>query len=364
MARLAGMVKTDLRRGWTTGACAAAAARAAATALLSGVFPDPVTISLPRGNDATFAIAQKRFDSGAVTAGVVKDAGDDPDVTDGALVSATVRRAAAGAGVTFAAGEGVGTVTKPGLSLGVGEPAINPKPRELIAGELSAVARNHAVAADFHVTISVPGGEELARRTTNGRLGITGGLSILGTSGIVIPYSCAAWVHSIHRGIDVARAGGLYHIVVATGRTSERAAQVRHGLDQDALIEMGDFIGATLTYLVRHPIPRVTVAGGFGKLSKLADGHRDLHSSRSTVDVGKLTMQLAEMGATRATLNAARDCGSASAVLALAETEGLPLAAGVAARAREVALATLAGRSDVDVVVVDRGGRIVGVAGP
>ena len=358
------MANTNLRRGWTTGACAAAAARAAATALLSGKFPDPVTVRLPRGDDATFAIAYKVSAAGAATAGVVKDAGDDPDVTDGALVLATVRRAAAGEGVTFAAGEGVGTVTKPGLSLAVGEPAINPKPRELIAGELSDVARNHALAADFHVTISIPGGEELARQTTNGRLGIEGGLSVLGTSGIVIPYSCAAWVHSIHRGIDVARAGGVHHIVVATGRTSERAAQLKHGLDQDALIEMGDFIGATLTYLARHPIPRVTVAGGFGKLSKMARGHRDLHSSRSTVDIGKLTTLLAEMGATSTTLDAARDCSSASAILVLAEAEGLPLATSIATRTREIALASLAGHSDVDVLVVDRNGRIVGAAGP
>ncbi len=358
------MAKTDLRRGWTTGACAAAAARAAATALLSGKFPDPVTIRLPRGDDATFTLAHKRSDAGAATAGIVKDAGDDPDVTDGALILATVRRAAAGAGVTFAAGEGVGTVTKPGLSLAVGEPAINPKPRELIAGELAVVARGYAAAADFHVTISIPGGEELARRTTNGRLGIEGGLSILGTSGIVIPYSCAAWLHSIHRGIDVARAGGVRHVVVATGRTSERAAQRRHGLDEDTLIEMGDFAGATLTYLARHPIPRITVAGGFGKLSKLADGHRDLHSSRSTVDIGKLTNRLAEMGAVSATISAARDCRSASAVLALAEAAGLPLATNIATRTREVALASLAGYSDVDVLVIGRDGRIVGAAGP
>lgn len=358
------MAKTNLRRGWTTGACAAAAARAAATGLLSGEFPDPVTIRLPRGKDATFALAHRRAVTGAVTAGVVKDAGDDPDVTDGALVLATVRCAAAGAGVTFAAGEGVGTVTKPGLSLRVGEPAINPKPRELIAGELSDVARSHSAAADFHVTISIPGGEQLARRTTNGRLGIEGGLSVLGTSGIVIPYSCAAWVHSIHRGIDVARAGGVCHIVIATGRTSEHAARLRHGLDDDALIEMGDFVGATLTYLARHPIRRVTVAGGFGKLSKLADGQRDLHSSRSTVDIEKLTIRLAEMGAASTTLEAARDCRSASAVLALAEAEGLPLAASIATRTREVVLASLAGHSDVDVLVINRDGRIVGAAGP
>ncbi len=358
------MAKANLRRGWTTGACAAAAARAAGTALFSGTFPDPVTIRLPRGGKATFSLQETRHDGTAATAGVIKDAGDDPDITNGALVLATVARNSVGTGVTFAAGEGVGTVTKPGLSLAVGEPAINPRPRELIAGELWRLAHRHNTTADFHVTIAIPGGEELARRTSNARLGIEGGLSILGTSGIVIPFSCASWVHSIHRGIDVARASGVEHIAVATGRTSEQAAQRKYGLDQSALIEIGDFVGATLTYLARHPVPRVTIAGGFGKLSKLANGHRDLHSSRSAVNMAKLTDILASLGATRTVLGAAGDCHSASAILALAESEGLALANSVARGAREVAQASLAGRCDVDVLVVARDGNIVGQAGP
>ena len=262
-----------LRRGWTTGACATAAARAAYEALLTGTFPDPVAIRLPRGRRASFALARKVLAGASATAGIVKDAGDDPDVTHGALILTTVERVAAGTGVAFAAGEGVGVVTLPGLALGVGEPAINPKPREMIRDALAEVAADFGAACDVRVTIAIPGGEALAAKTANGRLGIRGGLSVLGTTGIVVPYSCASWIHSIHRGIDVARAAGLGHVAAATGRTSEATAQRLYDLPEIALIDMGDFVGGTLKYLRRHPVARLTLAGGFGKLTKLAAGH-------------------------------------------------------------------------------------------
>ena len=151
------------------------------------------------------------------------------------------------------------------------------------------------------ITISIPGGEALAHETWNPRLGIVGGLSILGTTGIVIPYSCAAWIHSIHRGVDVARAAGLDHIAASTGSTSEQAVQALYGLSETALIDMGDFVGGMLKYLRRHPVARVTLGGGFGKLSKLANGHTDLHSRRSRVDTAWLARQARALGADRAT---------------------------------------------------------------
>ncbi len=206
-----------LRRGWTTGACAAAAAKAAAGALLGQGFADPVALRLPRGGRASFALAERALAGGAATAAVVKDAGDDPDVTHGCLVRAEVRHGAKGAGVTFRAGEGVGTVTRPGLPVPPGEPAINPVPRRMIAEALEEVAGE---PPDLVVTVSIPGGAELAAKTLNPRLGIVGGLSVLGTTGVVVPYSCAAWIHSIHRGVDVARAAGLGHVAAATGSTS------------------------------------------------------------------------------------------------------------------------------------------------
>src|SRR5262249_53442540 len=189
-------------------------------------FPDPVSIRLPRGPTASFPLALTELGEGRARAGVVKDAGDDPDVTHGALIIADIGWAAPGSGIAFAAGEGVGRVTRAGLPLAVGEPAINPAPRAMIAGALcEAAADNAAPPPDITVTIAIPGGERLAEKTMNARLGIVGGLSILGTTGIVVPYSCSSWIHSIHRGIDVARAAGLERVAAATGATSERAVQ-------------------------------------------------------------------------------------------------------------------------------------------
>ena len=232
-----------LRRGWTTGACATAATKAALTALLTGRFPDPVSIRLPKGETPAFALAYERLADGEAEAAIVKDAGDDPDVTHGATIIASVRLGAAGTGIVFRAGDGVGTVTKPGLPVGVGEPAINPVPRAMIRAEIETLCAAHGVAPDIEITISVPGGEQLAEKTWNPRLGIVGGISILGTTGIVHPYSCSAWIHSIHRGIDVARASGIDHVLAATGSTSEAAARRLHDFADIACLDMGDFAG-------------------------------------------------------------------------------------------------------------------------
>src|SRR5918912_1263308 len=233
-----------LRGGWTTGACAAAAARAAFQALLTGEFPDPVAIRLPRGQTPKFPLALAEQSDGRARAGIVKDAGDDPDVTHGALVIADLAWGPPGAGIRFHAGEGVGTVTRPGLALAVGEPAINPAPRAIIADTLAELAEaNGAPSPDVIVRIAIPGGERLAEKTMNARLGIIGGLSILGTTGVVVPYSCASLISAIHRGVDVARAAGLEHIAAATGATSEQAVQRLYGLPDHALIDMGDFVG-------------------------------------------------------------------------------------------------------------------------
>jgi len=335
-----------LRRGWTTGACAAAAARAAWTALTTGAFPDPVEILLPGGQRPAFALALAELGEGFARAGVVKDAGDDPDVTHGVLVIATVRRAAPGAGLVFRAGEGVGTVTRPGLPLAVGEPAINPAPR--------AIMRANLEGADTIVEISIPGGEKIAERTLNGRLGILGGLSILGTTGIVVPYSCAAWIASIHRGIDVARAQGLTHIAGATGSTSEKAVQALYGLPETALIDMGDFVGGMLKYVRAHPVEAVTVAGGVAKMSKLGQGLLDLHSRRGEVDLDWLG-GLAPPGV----------IGKANTALHafdLAEAAGFDLAAPVAAAAWATAAKALGG-GRLEVVVFDRAGALLARTG-
>jgi len=354
--------ETPLRHGWTTGACATAAAKAAYTALLTGAFPDPVEIVLPRGERPSFALARTALDGDAATAGVIKDAGDDPDVTHGALVLATVRPGPPGGGVAFRAGPGVGTVTKPGLPLPPGEPAINPVPRRMIAAAVAEVAAAFGGSGDVVVEISIPGGAELAARTWNPRLGIVGGLSILGTTGVVVPFSCSAWIHSIQRGVDVARAAGLRHVAGCTGSTSEAAVQRLHALEEQALLDMGDFAGGLLKYLRRHPLPRLTIAGGFAKITKLAQGAMDLHSGRSEVDFDWLADRLEECGADPGRVAAARTANTAKQVLDSAI--GLPLADHVAAEARRVALSVLDGAPvTVDVLVVDRAGTPVGRAG-
>jgi cobalt-precorrin-5B (C1)-methyltransferase len=355
---------TALRRGWTTGACATAAARAAFTAMLAGRFPDPVSIRLPRGGVASFPLALAELDEARARAGIVKDAGDDPDVTHGALVIAETAWAAPGSGVGFAAGEGVGTVTRAGLPLAVGEPAINPAPRRMIRDTLIEVAADaSAPPPDVTVTISIPGGERLAEKTMNARLGIIGGLSILGTTGIVVPYSCASWIHSIHRGIDVARAAGLEHIAAATGTTSERAVQRLYDLPDHALIDMGDFVGGTLKYLRQHPVARLTIAGGFAKLAKLAAGHLDLHSARSRIDIPALAEMLTALGGDAPIAQAARAAGGAAEILAISGSKREALAYGIAAQAREVALATLCGKTAIEVAVVDRQGAFLARVG-
>lgn len=352
-----------LRRGWTTGACATAAAKAAFTALLGGEFPDPVEITLPRGERPSFALAEQRLRADRAIAGVVKDAGDDPDVTHGALVRATVFLGDAGTGITFRAGPGVGIVTLPGLPVAVGEPAINPVPRQMIGQAIAEVAARFGRSADAIVEISVENGEALAQRTMNPRLGIKGGLSILGTTGIVIPYSCAAWIASIHEGIDVARAIGLDHVAGATGKTSEAAVRKLHGLSESALIDMGDFVGGMLKYLRTHPVPRVTVAGGLAKMTKLAQGRLDLHSKRGSVDLDALA-ELARAAGADAEL-AAKISASNTALEAFehAAEAGVALGDEVARAAWRVAAEVLdPAEIALEIAVFDRQGNLIGRA--
>ena len=350
----------NLRRGWTTGACATAAAKAAVQALLGGGFPDPVEITLPKGQTVAFALADHCLKPGAAMAAVVKDAGDDPDVTHGALIVVTARPAATGAGILFRAGEGVGTVTLPGLPVPPGEPAINPMPRQMIAAAIAEVA---GPEADFEIEIAVPGGAALAERTLNGRLGIINGLSILGTTGIVIPFSCAAWIDSIHRGIDVARATGQDHIAGSTGSTSERVVEAHHGLDPKQLIEMGDFIGGMLKYLRTHPVPRVTIAGGVAKMSKLAQGMLDVHSKRGRADQQALADIATSVGGDAALAVKITASNTVAEAFGHAAAAGIQLGDAVAARAWQVAAPVLQDTgSALEILVIDRDGLIRGVA--
>jgi cobalt-precorrin-5B (C1)-methyltransferase len=346
----------ELRRGWTTGACATAATKAAFTALVTGSFPDPVEIILPKGERPSFPLILTELGARHARAGVVKDAGDDPDVTHGATIIAKVSRS--GSGVTFKAGKGVGTITKPGLPLAPGEPAINPVPRQMMIKTVEDIAQRHSVAADVEIEISIPGGEAIAEKTWNGRLGIVGGLSILGTTGIVHPFSCSAWIHSIHRGIDVARATGISHVAGATGSTSEEAVRKLYQLPMSALVDMGDFAGGMLKYLRNHPVPRVTIAGGFGKITKLAQGALDLHSERSQVDFDWLARLMPDH-----VREQTRKANSALEVELLGRSIGFDLPRRVARAALGTVRHVLKGAPiEADIVIVGRNGEIIGRA--
>jgi len=342
---------SQLRRGWTTGACATAAAKAALTALWTGEFPDRVTITLPRGETPVFALAGTSSGPDWAEAGVVKDAGDDPDVTHGALVRVRATPAPKGAGMVLRAGAGVGMITRAGLPVPVGAPAINPVPREMLAGVVAEMAALKGGSGDVILTISVPGGDVLARQTWNPRLGIEGGLSILGTTGIVRPFSCAAWIASIHRGVDVARAAGLTHVAGTTGATSERVVQALHGLPDHAMLDMGDFAGGLLKYLRRNPVERLTIGGGIGKMSKLAQGAIDLHSGRSQVDFADLAARAGAAGLDTSGIAAAN-----TALEAVTRQPGL--AALVAKAARDTVTGYVPGCM-VDIVVIDRAGQLL-----
>lgn len=354
-----------LRYGWTTGACATAAAKSAYQALLTGDFPDPVAITLPRGEQPAFALAQHRLEQGAATAGIVKDAGDDPDVTHGALVLATVRLLPLGSGVRFKAGIGVGTVTRPGLPVKVGEPAINPAPRSMMRREIAETAAAFGAPGDVEIEISIPDGEALAQRTLNPRLGIIGGLSILGTTGVVVPYSCSAWIHGIHRGVDVARAAGLSHVAGATGNASEQAVLRHYGLTELALIDMGDFVGGMLKYIRAHPVPRVTVAGGVAKMAKLGQGLLDLHSKRGSVDLEALAGHAVAAGGSDLLRQRIIASNTAAEAFGHAQAEGIALGDAVARAAWATAAAVLDDPAiALDILLFDRDGNLMGHAPP
>jgi cobalt-precorrin-5B (C1)-methyltransferase len=316
-----------LRTGWTTGACSAAAAKAAAL-LLAGAEP-PATVEIPlpkpfKGSDrATFAVerAERAPDGAWAEAVVVKDAGDDPDVTHGAHL--TVRLAWTDTeGIAFAAGEGVGTATRPGLGLPVGEPAINGTPRRMIA---AAIAEALDVGGrGLRCTISVPGGERMARKTTNARLGILGGISILGTTGIVRPFSTASWRASVVQAVDVLAAQGLDTVVLTTGGRTERAAmKLLPGLPEVCFIEVGDFTGAALRRAVAAGVPSVAFVGMAGKLAKLAAGVLMTHWTKSKVDTELLAEVTAQAGGDQAVVAQVRAANSARHAYELWRGHGL-----------------------------------------
>jgi cobalt-precorrin-5B (C1)-methyltransferase len=294
-------VSKGLRTGWTTGTCASAAAKAAALGLVTGTAPLEAKVRLPNGELVAFAVEAEANNRCVV----VKDAGDDPDCTDGARMTATAEWA--DEHTELLAGPGVGTITKPGLGLSVGGPAINPVPERMILAALKEVTER-----PLRVTFEVPGGEQMAAKTTNARLGIVGGISILGTTGIVRPFSTAAYRASVVQQVDVAAAQGETTMVLATGSRSEKAAQRLHADIADVcFVEVGDYTGVALRRVAVKGMTDAVFVGMAGKITKLAAGVMMTHFHRSKVD-GELLAEVArEVQAPPAVIGAATETETA-----------------------------------------------------
>lgn len=269
-----------LRSGFTTGSCACAAAKSALSTLLTGTEQKWITITLPCGEEVELPVTHTEKEGGSVICTVVKDAGDDPDVTHNREICAKVTLSEE-TGIRFLAGPGVGTVTLPGLGLEIGEPAINPVPRKMMMAEVEKLLAAYPLAKGVSIEISVPGGEELARKTFNPKLGIEGGISIIGTSGVVRPFSSEAFVATIRKEIQVAKALRCRHIVINSGAKSERILKERFpGLLPQAFVHYGNYIGETLKIAEEEGIEQVTMGIMIGKAVKLAEGNPDTHSGQ------------------------------------------------------------------------------------
>ncbi|MCC6177734.1 MAG: cobalt-precorrin-5B (C(1))-methyltransferase [Chloroflexi bacterium] len=354
--------RPGLRSGYTTGACATAASVAAARWLLFGEQVDESTIHLPIGRDATLAIVAREHGDGWARCSVLKDGGDDPDVTHGAEIRARVWKGG-GPGVAFAAGEGVGTVTRPGLGLEIGGPAINPVPRKMIAEHLESLAPDVVHTAGLTVEVSVPNGEKLAKRTLNFRLGIVGGLSILGTTGVVVPYSTAAWRASVGQAIDVAAASGQRHIVLSTGGRSEKFAQRLVDLPEVAFVEMGEFTGYALKRCLERGAQAVTMVGMVGKFSKLAQGHMMTHVAGNKVDLGLLADLAYECGASDAVVAEIRTANTARHMQEIVQRERLPrIFDRICALVVDRSEILVGGALEIDCILFDFDGTVLGRA--
>ncbi|WP_417552993.1 cobalt-precorrin-5B (C(1))-methyltransferase [Marinomonas fungiae] len=355
-----------LRSGLTTGTCATACSVAAATALLTNEQPKQVFVTLPKGQEVSLEMISYDVKEVGVRVTTIKDAGDDPDVTHGAKIWVALSLLP-NQGIEFVAGQGVGVVTRTGLLLEVGEPAINPVPRKMISDHLNAIAQEQGYQGGFRVEVGVENGEQLALKTMNPRLGILGGISILGTTGIVRPFSCGAYIASIQQGVDVARANGHRYIAATTGNASEAAIQERDGLDEMALIEMGDFVGALLKHVKRlesqdPQLEKLTICGGFGKISKLAQQHMDLNSRVSSINLEALAELAQTLGASESLKYKMCQANTSVEALKFAQAEGVALADAVCQQALGFCRRFVPTHMDLEVLAIDRKGQFVGQA--
>ena len=321
--------KRSLRTGYTTGTCAAAATKAALSALVSGDNLPKVNVSLPKDKHIVIDIAWIKFvNEKSVTASVVKDGGDDPDVTNGAEIWSTVSLLESSNKIMIDGGIGVGRVTKPGLGLEIGKAAINPTPLNMINHAIEEILeKQEKNRYGLSILISVPKGEEIAKRTDNPRLGIIGGISILGTTGIVIPYSTASFAASIRQSIDVSIAMGSDSVILTTGGRSEDFARSIFGnsVADHAYIQIGDFIGFSIKQCAIKKIKKAYVIGFIGKLTKMAMGVKQTHVKGSNVDMNFLATLANRCGANNDLVKKIKLANTARHVGELIDQSGLSM---------------------------------------
>ena len=311
-----------MRHGYTTGACATAVTKAALLTLITGEEQENVTIYLPIGRYATFSIEKTHLMGQQVSCETIKDAGDDPDATHQALIISTVSWSES-PGIHLDGGIGVGRVTKPGLPVPVGEAAINPVPRQMIITTVQQVLDEFKLEQGVKVVISVPAGEEMAKKTLNGRLGILGGISILGTRGTVVPFSSSAYMASIEQAVSVAKATGCDHLVLTTGGRSEKYAMAQYpALSEEAFIEMGDFVGFALKSCKKQNIVKVSLVGMMGKFSKVAQGVMMVHSKSASINFEFMAQLAKDIGADAETIREVAEANTASQVGEIMSTKG------------------------------------------
>jgi cobalt-precorrin-5B (C1)-methyltransferase len=319
--------RKSLRTGYTTGTCAAAATKAALSTLVSNEKLLKVNVSLPKDKKIAIDIAWiRQNDDKSVTAAVIKDGGDDPDVTNGAEVCSTVSLLESTNEIVIDGGIGVGRVTKPGLGLEIGKAAINPTPLKMIHHAVEEILNQQDKKSfGLSVIISVPKGQEIAKKTDNPRLGILGGISILGTTGIVIPYSTASFAASIRQSIDVSKAMGSDSVILTTGGRSEDYARAIYGtsIADHAYIQIGDFIGFGIKQCATKEIRKAYVVGFIGKLTKMAMGIKQTHVKGSHVDMNFLADLAGKCGANSELVMQIKGANTARHVSELIDKSGL-----------------------------------------
>lgn len=353
--------KKQLRTGWTTGACSAAAAKAATYALINQKKLSKIEIRIPIGKKVKFNLKRCEFNIQEATCSIIKDAGDDPDCTNGAELTATVSKIEKPKTIVLERGTGVAVITKAGIGLEVGSPAINPVPRKNITEMVTEAAGDELKTNGFKVVISVPGGEEMAKKTQNDRLGIMGGISILGTTGIVVPFSTAAYKASIWQGIDVAKAAGLDQVVLTTGGKSEEFAMRILNLPEDAFVQMGDFVGYSIKECAKRGMRKAIICGMPGKLSKIAAGKMQTHVAGSHVDMNFLSSIATECSAPSDAVDEISKANTARHVQEIVSNRNIKNFWNlVARRVSEACTKNAQGQLTVECILTDFDGNILG----